>query len=375
MKVLVLCYEYPPVGGGGGRVAAQVAAKLSERGHQIRVLTARVENLPRREFSNGVEVRRILSFRRKKDTCTVPEMGLYVLTGLFPAWNLARRWRPDVIHAHFAVPTGVIACPVAMATGVPFVLTAHLGDVPGGVPEQTAALFRVINPVARFIWRRAAQTTAVSSHVAALANSAYGVKSRIILNGVERAMPPRMEVKECVRILFASRMSVQKNPVLALRALAMARDLPWKLTMAGDGPLLAQTRQEAERMGLGERIAFRGWLAAEDVRQCMEESDLLLMTSLHEGLPMIAVEALQHGMAIVASDIGGLHDVVDHNENGILCQLTPDSFAAALRRLLSDTALLLEMRKRSRRKSSEFDLNRSVDAYENVLLEAASLRA
>jgi hypothetical protein len=76
-----------------------------------------------------------------------------------------------VIHAHFAVPTGALAFPVSRLTGIPYVLTAHLGDVPGGVPEQTAHLFRLVNPLARILWKSAARVTAVSSFVAGLARS------------------------------------------------------------------------------------------------------------------------------------------------------------------------------------------------------------
>lgn len=85
MKILVLCYEYPPIGGGGGRVAAQVAKELARRGHEVRVLTAGMSHLPRRFDDEGVEVIRIPSFRRREDTCTVPEMALYLLTSFFPA--------------------------------------------------------------------------------------------------------------------------------------------------------------------------------------------------------------------------------------------------------------------------------------------------
>src|SRR4051812_43519438 len=98
MKVLVLCYEYPPVGGGGGRVAATVAQELAARGHDVKVLTAGMRHLPESELSQGVEIRRAQSFRRREDTCSVFEMGLYLLTNFWPAWKLAREWRPDVIH-------------------------------------------------------------------------------------------------------------------------------------------------------------------------------------------------------------------------------------------------------------------------------------
>ena len=88
--------------------------------------------------------------RRYAHTCTVPEMAAFLITGLIPAWQLALRWTPQVIHVHFAVPTGVMGWFLHRVTGIPYVLSAHLGDVPGAVPDQTDQLFRWIKPLAHF---------------------------------------------------------------------------------------------------------------------------------------------------------------------------------------------------------------------------------
>jgi glycosyltransferase involved in cell wall biosynthesis len=375
MKILVLCYEYPPVGGGGGRVAAQVAAGLVRRGHEVKVHTAGLTHLPAREVRDGVEILRAPSFRRSEDTCSVPEMGLYILTNVLPALRLAKRWKPDVVHVHFAVPSGVVALALHAVTGLPYVLTAHLGDVPGGVPEQTAGLFKLVNPFARLIWKHAARLTTVSRHVARLAQSAYGVEAQVILNGVPARPPSPVTLPTPRRILLVGRLSVQKNPLLAVRALALVKDLAWELEVIGDGPLAADLRTETSRLALTDRVIFHGWMDGAAVAGRMAASDLLLMTSLHEGLPMVAVEALQHGLAIVGSDIGGLHDVIEDGRNGFLCPLSPDAFAEKLRLLLADDTRVLAARQASLELAKSFDLEKSLDAYECTLSAAAALRS
>jgi len=375
MKILTLCYEWPPVGGGGGRVAMQVAEGLAQRGHQVKAYSAGLRHLARHEMARGVEVFRPESYRRREDTCSVPEMALYLLTGFLPAWREARTWKPDIIHAHFAVPTGVLAWALARLTGIPYVLTVHLGDVPGGVPEQTAGLFRLVDPFARRIWADAAAVTAVSSHVAALAQTAYGISGRVILNGTCPIGLPEVSTHTPPRLLMVGRLSIQKNPLLAVRALALVRDLDWTLDVIGEGPLGDEMRHAIQAQGLAEKVRFRGWLAGAEVAQSMREADLLLMTSLHEGLPMVAVEALQHGLAIVGSDIGGMRDVVAAPDNGFLCPLTPEGFAAALREVMADPALLQKQRSASLAKARDFDLDRSVRSYEEALLDAARRKA
>ncbi len=375
MKILVLCYEYPPIGGGGGRVAAQVARDLVRRGHEVRVVTAGMPHLPRQFNDEGVEVFRVPSFRRREDTCTVPEMALYLLTNFLPALRQVRDWQPDVLHAHFAVPTGVLALALQLFTRTPYVITAHLGDVPGGVPEQTAGLFKLVNPFVRPVWQRSSRVTAVSSFVAGLARQAYDVDPVVILNAVRQPRAASVTVNHPPRLLFVGRLSVQKNPLLAVEALALVKDLPWTLEVIGEGPLGEALREKTAELQLTDRVTFSGWLSGDEVAGKMAQADILYMTSLHEGLPMVAVEALHHGLAVIGSAIGGMQDVVDEGRNGHFCALKPAAFAAKIRSVLSSPETLFALRRGSLEKAPDFDFTRSMNRYEEVLTEAARDRA
>jgi glycosyltransferase involved in cell wall biosynthesis len=372
VKILILNYEYPPLGGGGGRLAARVGAGLVSRGHQVRVLTAGMAQLPKMSVEEGMEISRLRAFRRREDTCSVPEMALWAATAIPAALVEIHRWKPDVIHAHFAVPTGVVALVAHQVTGVPYVLTAHLGDVPGGVPEQTGNLFRWIKPLTVPIWKSATAVTAVSSFVSGLASKAYDLSPQVILNGITLPPPPMLEIRQPARLLMVGRMSVQKNPLLAIRALGLLREIRWNCTILGDGPLLAEARVEAELLGLADRINFTGWTSAAEVSRVMQDSDILLMPSLSEGLPMVAIEALTHGMALVGSRIGGLSDVAQESgvtANARLFDLSEgaEAMAAALKPYITDPISLLAARHASLALTSRFDLENSLDAYESVL--------
>ena len=375
MKVLVLSYEYPPIGGGGGNVAKAVAEQLVARGHEVRVQTAALGWRSTREMIGGVEVFRTASLRRVPDTCTVPEMGLYVATSLLPALRHLRKWKPDVIHAHFAVPTGLLAWIASRLTGVPYVITAHLGDVPGGVPDQTDRMFRRIAPVARRIWRDAAAATAVSSFVQELAEQAYGRTVERILNGIDlsdaptEAPPPNSPR----RLVFIGRLNPQKNPVFFIHALAHLRDTgAWILTFIGDGPLMGEVQAAIAQHDLERRVNLTGWLSPAEVHAILRESDILCMPSVSEGMPVAGVEALKFGLAIVASDIPGLRDVIDDGVNGF--RVPPGdsvAFARQLDRLIGNDGLLAAMKSASWEKSHRFDLPCTAHEYAHVLEEAA----
>jgi glycosyltransferase involved in cell wall biosynthesis len=371
MKILVICYEYPPVGGGGGRVAASVGSGLAERGHEVKVVSAGLRHLPRKAVVDGVEVLRPESFRKREDTCSVPEMAFFLLTAFLPALHLCRTWHPHVIHAHFVVPTGALALALHWLTGIPYVLTAHLGDVPGGVPEQTDKLFRWLGPLIQPIWKNAAAVTAISGFVAELAKKNCGVSAKVILNGVSMVEPPQnLEIKNPPRLVMVGRLSIQKNPLLAVQALSLLKDLSWQLEVIGEGPLAEPMHECVEKNGLSDRVRFLGWMAADQVSARLSASDILLMTSTSEGLPMAGIEALRHGLAIVGSRIGGLMDVIADGQNGLLCDLTPEDFAKGLREVLGDPDQLLAMRSASLAKARDFSLPERLDNYEQVLKTA-----
>ncbi|MEI6034877.1 MAG: glycosyltransferase family 4 protein [Verrucomicrobiae bacterium] len=374
MRVLTLCYEYPPVGGGGGRMAHNIAAALVRRGHQVRVQTARISGLPKYEIRDGVEIFRTFSFRRRADLCTVPEMAGYLATSFLPSLRHIGNWRPDIIHAHFAVPTGALALACRAITGKPYVLTAHLGDLPGGNPDQTDALFRVLNPLIRPVWTNASGISASSSFAAGLARAAYWVAPEMILNGIpmpgrpDAARPPSQPLE----LAAIGRFNPQKNFPWMLRALAGC-DFPWRLALVGDGAQRGEIEAAVREAGLGGRVRLLGWVAEDALRDVLARADILLMPSTSEGNPIAAIEALKRGVAILGSDIGGLSDLIEDGRNGFAVSLAaPAAFQEKLSLLAADPTLLHGMKSCSLEISKRFDLESIAEKFEALLQEAIS---
>ncbi len=376
MKILTLCYEYPPVGGGGGRMAHNVASALVRRGHEIRVQTVRLPELPDREVRDGVQIFRTPGFRRRADLCTVPEMFGYILTSFLPSLAHIRKWKPDIIHAHFAVPTGALALACKAVTGVPYILTAHLGDLPGGNPDQTGKLFRILNPFIRPIWRNASGISASSSFAAGLAREAYGVEPRLILNGISmegKAAEPG-PVSSPLNLVAIGRFNPQKNFPWLIRALSGC-DFPWHLTLIGDGAQRPEIEAAVREGRIGERVTLAGWLPEDSMRGVLARADILLMPSTSEGNPVAAIEALKFGVAILGSDIGGLSDIIEHEKNGFAVPLgSPVAFREKLSWLSTHTAALQQMKARSLEISDRFDLETIAAGFESLLEDSLSRR-
>jgi glycosyltransferase involved in cell wall biosynthesis len=373
MRILVLCYEYPPLGGGGGRAAESISTQLAARGHEVRVQTAALGWHSVREAHDGVDVFRTASGRRVPDTCAVHEMALYCATSFFPSLRHIRDWKPDVIHAHFAMPTGALAWAAHLLTGIPYVLTTQLGDVPGGVPDQTDTLFKLVGPVARQVWKRAAAVTAVSTFVQDLGERAYHRPVIRIPNGIDLhgAPPPSVAIRHTRHLVFVGRFNPQKNLPLLIAAFARLTQRNWRATIVGDGPDRATVEALIDQHQLRSHITLLGWLPADKVAAILDDADIFCLPSSSEGLPVASVEALKHGLAIVTSEIPGMLDVVDHGVNGYRLRLD-DSYAHQLNWLLESDETLQAMKHASWEKARAFDIIKIADQYEEVLRQAAA---
>jgi L-malate glycosyltransferase len=370
MRILTVIYEFPPIGGGGGRAAYDICCELAARGHEVTVLTAHMDGLPLDKSEDGFRVVRIPSRRTEAFVASFEAMLFYILAGLWVGLGLIWRSRPDVIHTHFAVPSGALAWMLSILTNIPYILTAHLGDVPGGVPLKTASWFRWLKPFTKPIWKRARQVVAVSEFTRQLALTHYPVDIRVIPNGADfnHLSTENVEVNKSPRIVFAGRFVSQKNPLMIVRVLSTLQDLDWTCSMLGNGPLFEEVKAEIEKYGMKDRFHLTGWVTPADVLQEFSRSDILFMPSLSEGLPVVGVDALVKGLAIVASRIGGFLDLVEPARNGYLVEVQDEAgFSSALRELISNHEQLLKFRRASLVKAKDFDIEKIVDQYESIM--------
>jgi glycosyltransferase involved in cell wall biosynthesis len=374
MRILVLNYEFPPVGGGGGSFSEGLCRTLAAMGHEIRVQTVHFRGLPKTEVKSGYTIYRSRSGRTRSHTCSVPEMATFLVAALLPSLRMARAWKPDAIHVHFAVPTGVLGWLLHRLTGIPYALSVQLGDVPGGVPDQTERLFRWIKPFTVPIWNDAAAVTAPSGHIRQLALRSYRVPIEVVPNGVDTS-----NIKQSpgyphhpVRLVFAGRFNPQKNLLFLLRVLEKTKDLSWEMDLFGDGPLMGDLRAAADSAHLTRRIHFHGWVSPDRVDAAFGVSDILFLPSLSEGLPVVGVRALAAGLAILGSDIGGISDLVRSGTNGLLCPAGDgQGFEAALRDMIQSRDRLVLMKKESRKLAGNFSFAEIGLKMERILARVA----
>lgn len=324
----MLCYEFPPIGGGGAQVVRGLAGELVAAGHDVDLVTMGFRGLPREEETEGIRVHRVPCLRRKEFVCTAPEAATYAASAFPAVLRLAAEARPDIVHAHFIFPDGFLAWSTRRRTGLPYVITAHGSDVPGYNPHRLKAAHRLLAPLWSSVTGGARRIVCPSESLRSLvARRGRGDRTVVVPNGIDpgRFDPNR---KKNERILVATRMLERKGVQHLLAALARF-PRPVGVDIVGDGPFLPELRRMARELGVDAR--FAGWLdgGSPELKELFETSGIFVFPSEAENFPNVLLEAMTAGMAIVTTAGTGCAEVV-----GDAAVLVPPKDPAAIREAL-----------------------------------------
>ena len=162
----------------------------------------------------------------------------------------------------------------------------------------------------------------------------------VLPNAAPRGRPREFDRADHLRILFLGKLGALKGVAELVAALDLMRSEPaWSATIAGDGAV-AETRSTVDRLGLSGRIAVPGWLVEAEVASALENADVLVLPSHVENSPLAVIEAFAHGLAVVATPVGAVPELVEDGHTGVV--VPPGdarALAEALRRLIADPAL------------------------------------
>jgi glycosyltransferase involved in cell wall biosynthesis len=257
--------------------------------------------------------------------------------------RIARRKRADHIHAHFASTNSTAALLASAVSGIPWSFTAHRWDIYENnllATKLKSACF------ARAIDRRGAQA------LSRFAGGHYH-KVRVIHIGVEmQHFETDAKPSPALRVLMAARLDEIKGHRYALEAVARLKKAGIKICLhcVGDGPLKSTLQQYAVELDVMDEVHFPGLLDHQEIlRQlCEHRWDVALLASIengndHEGIPVFLIEAMAAGVAVVATNTGGITELLEGGVGILVRQQDPNSIADALVRLEKDRCLLRKL--------------------------------
>ena len=348
MRILSLTYEYPPIGGGGSVVAASLNETLRRFGDSVEVVTSAMPGLERDEIIDGVHIHRTSCWRRHRYYTTAPELA----TTLVPAWRgaaaVVRDFRPDLIHTHFVIPSGAVAAVLSRRFDLPYIITAHGSDIPGYNPDRFRAMHWLVHPLWRQIVRRAALITSPSEYLAGLIREHIDVPVTVIPNGYTPA--PRLGRDKRNLVLVVTRLFPRKGVQHFIDAV---RNLPgdWEFVVAGDGPYLKALQRQAMRLNVP--IRFTGFVDRTTLRGLYEEARIMVFPSLRENFPVVLLEGMDAGCAIITTDDDGCSEVIG-SAGIIVPRGHPTALHTALLHLMRDPRECEQLSRRARERAREF---------------------
>jgi len=323
VRLLLLNYEFPPLGGGASAATFFMARELATRGHHVEVITSSAPGCAAMELIDGVRVHRVFSLRRGVQDAGLVGAATYVLSAIGKLRQLARTGDFDCAHFYFALPTGVLAPLWVRWSRRPYVVGFRGSDVPGyDGGRLLATLHRLLRPLTRRILAGANHVTANSVSLRQLAQRSFpGLRIQDIPNGVctstfrppteqRRAGPPRL--------LTVSRLVQRKGLEDLIAAIARPSLSDCGLTVVGEGRLRSQLEALARSLGVADRVAFAGRLHGDDLSACYRNADCFVLPSHAESCSMSLLEAMASGLPVVAARTGGIPELVEDLVNGRL---------------------------------------------------------
>lgn len=287
-------------------------------------------------------------------------------------WAVARavvRFRPDVVHAHWIVPQGLVA--TAMAPLVPRVVTTLGGDL---YALDSSALRRLKG----WVLRRARAVTVMNEDMRRRVVDLGAEPPRVSvlpmgadISAVPERPPSATRSDRGVRLLFVGRLVEKKGLGVLLDALrTVPTGLPLSLEVVGDGPL----RGRLERAAEGLPVTFSGQLGRAQLMRRYVDSDVVVVPSVlaasgdQDGLPVALLEAMAAGCAVVASDLPGLNEAIEHDVSGLLVPPGDQAaLASALSELASDDARRLAMGRAAAERARSYSVDEVGRRYRELL--------
>ena len=273
----------------------------------------------------------------------------------------------DLVHVHLGEDIAVVplALRAARRHRLPLVMTIHTSvrHTLGAAGVRPWLLKHVGGHYERRGTQVAAAVIALVPRLAALIRAdgapvpVHVIPSGVVPTAFEGAAPhPEVSHIAGRRVLFLGRLHVQKQVDVLVRA---AASLPQaQVVLVGDGPERGSLERLARRTGVADRVHFVGFVPHDDVPSVLMTADVLVMPSRYEELGTAMLEAMQVGVPIVASDTGGIPDVITHERNGLLVPPgDPQALADAITRLLADRALAAGLADAAKADVARYDWN------------------
>ncbi|MDD5342142.1 MAG: glycosyltransferase family 4 protein [Patescibacteria group bacterium] len=367
-RILMLNYEFPPLGGGAGNATYYLLKEFSKNPDvEIDLVTSSTGKYKEYRFSDNITIY-FLDIGKSPDwqNQSARELLTYSWKSFWKSHSLLRKKNYHLVHAFFGIPCGFIA----LLLNKPYLVSLRGMDVPFYSQKFHWLDILFFRWLSALIWKRAQIVIANSQGLCDLAYQSYAKKKiDIIPNGVDtEQFKPRSKQNNIFTVLTVARLIPRKGIQYLVEGFAKftAKFSESKLIIVGDGPMKNQLQQKAVELRIDDRIEFPGNITHDKLPGIYQKADVFVLPSLNEGMSNSILEALASGLAIIATPTGGSSELID-KDNGIIIEpKNAQAITSALENCLGNQNKLAKMKINSREKSELYSWRRVAEKYYSV---------
>ncbi|MFC1734519.1 glycosyltransferase [Candidatus Hydrogenedentota bacterium] len=318
MRILMLNYEFPPLGGGAANATRQILEEFAgSTDLQIDLVTSSVTDARIDPFADNIAVHYVdIGKGKNLHYQTMGELLRYYRRASSYAKKLCKDEKFDLCHAFFGIPCGYMA----RGLGMPYIVSLRGSDVPFYNPRFKILDAFLFASMSRRIWEEAKFVVANSTGLRELALATSPTqKIGVIPNGVDTDMfmPVENESQE-LRVICVSRLIKRKGVDTLIRAVAEMHDQPIRLMIVGTGNEEENLKRPVSILGIEGKVEFKGYVPHDELPALYQANDVFVLPSLNEGMSNTVLEAMACGLPTVLTDTGGSAELLRDGGNGFL---------------------------------------------------------
>lgn len=367
MNIGIVCY---PTYGGSGVLATELGKALADKGHAIHFITYE-QPVRLTRFSANISYHEV-----RVPTYPLFDFPPYETALASNIVDVVKNNHLDLLHVHYAIPhasAAYMARQILAGEGIyiPFITTLHGTDITLVGKDKTYA------PVVTFSINQSDAITAVSENLRQETYANFNIEKEIEvihnfvdihrftikpLDAFKKAIAPNGEKI----ILHASNFRrIKRIPDVIHTFYNIKQSIPSKLLLVGDGPERHMAEELCRELGIFEDTRFVG--KQQDMEEIYAIADLFLLPSEYESFGLAALEAMAGGSPVIASNTGGLPEIVIHGVNGYLNALGDvEGMAKNAVSILEDNEKLGLFKQEARKQAEKFDIHHIVPTYETL---------